>query len=200
MTYPASTTYPASFELDADNKIANWRPLVHWLLAVPHLFMNYILSQVAGLIGLISWFVIVFTGKLPPSLGNFQCLSIRYTMRTYTYMLWLREPYPPFDFATSPQDPGTDPPVRVDFVPAYEDRNRLTVGLRLIWALPAASYGMFIWFGAMFVTLAAFFAVLFTGTYPTGMRDFMVKALRYSVRLTAYMYLLTDDYPPFSLD
>jgi hypothetical protein len=199
MTYPAPTAYPATFDLAGDTRIANWRPLVHWLLAIPHLFIGYVLSQIGGLVGLISWLVIVFTGKLPASLANFQCMVIRYTIRTYSYVLWLREPYPPFEFSTTPEDPGIDP-VRMDFTPSYEGRNRLTVGLRLIWAIPIAVFAAVVYIGAMFVGLASFFAVLFTGNYPTGMRDFIVKAMRLSVRVTAYMYLLTDEYPPFSLD
>ena len=47
---------------------------------------------------------------------------------------------------------------------------------------------------------ASFFAVLTTGTYPAGLRDFMVRSGRYFTRLSAYGYLLTDDYPPLALD
>ena len=192
-------SYPANYELDADAKMANWRPLVHWFLAIPHLVVAYFLSQIGSLLGFISWLVIVFTGALPASLANFQCLVLRYNARTWSYVLWLREPYPPFDFTPSPEDPGGDP-VRVDFVPALEDRNRLTVGLRLIWAIPAALFAMVIFLAAAFVVFASFFAVLFTGRWPAGMRDFVVKASRYSVRLSAYWYLLTDEYPPFALE
>ena len=191
--------YPASYELDADTRIANWRPLVHWLLAVPHLFIAYLLGQVGSLVGVISWFVIVFTGALPASLANFQCLVIRYTARTYTYVLWLREPYPAFDFSITPEDPGGDP-VKVDLVPALEGRTRLTVGLRLIWLIPAALFAVVLWLAASAVVFVSFFAVLCTGRYPRGMRDFVVKAGRYFVRFSAYCYLLTDEYPPFALD
>lgn len=191
--------YPATFELDAPTKVANWRPLVHWFLAIPHWVVNYFLSQIGQLLAVISWFVIVFTGKLPAGLANFQCLVIRYSTRTYTYGFWLREPYPPFDFTPTPADPGGDP-VRVDLIPAYEDRNRLTVGLRIIWAIPALLFAIVLWIAAAAVVFVSFFAVLFTGRYPEGMRDFVLRAGRYFVRLTAYLYLLTDEYPPFALE
>ena len=42
-------------------------------------------------------------------------------------------------------------------------------------------------------------AVLFTGQFPLGPRDFIVKAWRYGLRVQAYVGLLTDQYPPFSL-
>lgn len=192
-------TYPATFELNADTKIANWRPLVHWLLDIPQLFVAYLLGQIGQLLAFISWLIIVFTGKLPVGLANFQCLVIRYTTRAYSYAVWLREPYPPFEFTPSPEDPGGDPVV-VTLAPVLEDRNRLTVGLRLIWMIPAALFGFVLWLGAVAVTFAAFFAVLFTGRYPAGMHRYMVRVFRYSVRLSAYGYLLVDEYPPFALE
>ena len=48
--------------------------------------------------------------------------------------------------------------------------------------------------------LIAFFAVLFTGHWPDGLRDFVVKVMRWSLRVQAYFLLLTDEYPPFALD
>lgn len=199
MTDPAWTGYPATFELAADDRVANWRPLVQWFLAIPHLFIGYVLQQIANLVSLIAWLVILFTGSLPSSLANYLCLAIRYQMRTYTYVLWLRESYPPFDFSATTDDPGIDV-TRIDFRPTYEQRNRLTVGLRLIWVIPAALVGVVVALGAMFVAIAGFFAVLFTGRWPEGMRAFLLKVMRFSVRVTAYTYLLTDDYPPLALD
>ncbi len=191
-------SYPADLHLTAEPEVANWRPLVHWLLAIPHLLIASALQQVGQIVALISWFAIVFTGKLPQSLANFQCLSIRYSARSYSYALWLRESYPPFEFATSGSDPRTDP-VIVDLEPKLEDRNRLTVGLRLIWMIPAALFAAVIAIAAMVVSFIGFFAVLFTGRWPDGLRNFLVGAGRYFVRFSAYANLLTDDYPPFSL-
>ena len=189
--------YPVSLEFDGPPEIARWRPLVHWLLDVPHLVIANVLSNLGGVIAIISWFAIVFTGRLPEGLANLQCLVVRYQARAYSYLVWLREPYPAFDFSTTPADPGGDP-LRVDIRPQLESRNRLTVGLRLFWLLPAALYAMVIGIGAFFVTFAAFFAVLFTGRWPEGMRQFVIGALRVSVRVNSYAYLLVDDYPPFA--
>lgn len=190
--------YPADLDLDAPVEVANWRPLVHWLLAVPHLMIASVLGQVGGVIGFVSWFIIVFTGRLPESLANFQCLVLRYTARAYSYALWLREPYPAFDFSMTPADPGGDP-LRVDLAPRLEDRNRLTVGLRFIWIIPIAIYLAFVSLAAMVVAFAGFFAVLFTGRWPEGMRRFLVATGRLSIRVSAYGYLLVDDYPPFAV-
>lgn len=190
--------YPASLELEAPTKVANWRPLVHWLLGIPHLLIAEVLGNVAGVVALISWFAIVFTGSLPPGLAGLQCLAIRYNARAYSYTLWLREPYPPFEFSTAAADPGGDP-VRVHIEPALEGRNRLTVGLRFLWVIPAAIFAALLSIAAIAVAFVSFFAVLFTGSYPQGLRDFMVGAGNYFVRLAAYAYLLTDEYPPFAL-
>ena len=52
---------------------------------------------------------------------------------------------------------------------------------------------------AVFVGLFGFFAVLFTGRYPLGAQNFLVHTYRYSLRVQAYVGLLTDRYPPFAL-
>ena len=191
--------YPVALEFDADPKIANWRPLVQWLLGIPHLIIAQVLGQVASVVAVISWFAILFTGVMPPGLAAFQCLVIRYNARALSYALWLRESYPPFEFPMGPADPRTDP-VRVDFVAPSEPRNRLTVGLRFLWIVPIALFAFAVSLAACAVSLASFFAVLFTGSYPVGMRDFMVRCGRLFVRLSAYGYLLTDEYPPFAVE
>jgi hypothetical protein len=192
-------SYPATLTFDPPDKIANWRPLVQWLLVIPHLVVLYVLQLVAEVVGIISWFVILFTGALPEGLANVQAMYMRYALRTYTYAGFLREEYPPFTFATTPSDPGDDPRVRIDFQPQLTDRNRLTVGFRIILAIPSAIALVVLSIASAVVHLIAFFAVLFTGRYPAGMRDFVMNVWRWWLRLQTYILLLTDDYPPFEL-
>ncbi len=61
-------------------------------------------------------------------------------------------------------------------------------GLILLFYGIAASVVMFI----------AWWAILFTGKFPKGMFDFIVGYMRWSNRVNAYMYMLTDKYPPFT--
>ena len=61
----SSVPYPATFTFDPPEKVANWRPLVNWLLAIPHFVVLYVLNIVSEVIGFVSWFIILFTGELP---------------------------------------------------------------------------------------------------------------------------------------
>ena len=191
--------YPASIEVQTPEKIANWRPLVQWILAIPHLIIAWAMEYLALAVGVISWFVILFTGKLPSGLANLQIMMLRYTARAEIYAGFMYEDYPPFDFTTSAADPGGSP-VTVVVEPALENRNRLTVGLRIIWAIPVILYAIVIGIVGIICWFLSFFAVLFTGKWPDGLRSWVMKMLRVSVRAEAYIMLLTDEYPPFSTD
>lgn len=188
--------YPATFTFDPPEKVARWRPLVQWLLAIPHFIVGYILYIPASICWLISWFAIVITGKLPQGLANFLCMANRYQVRVMAYAGFLHAEYPPFDFTASAADPGGQP-VRVDFEPALTDRSRLTVFLRIIWAIPAMIFYYIIMVIAEILWFLAFFVVLLTGKWPAGLLNFVQSAMRVSTRFTAYMTLLTDEYPPF---
>jgi hypothetical protein len=194
-----SSAYPATFTFDAPERVANWRPLVQWLLAIPQMLIVAVLGRVSQLLAVISWFAIVFTGKLPAGLANFQAMYLRYYLRTATYVGFLREEYPPFGFGTAAADPGEDPRVGVNFVPKLAGRNRLTTGFRLILAIPQLIVLLLLFIALFVVVLIAFFAVLFTGRWPAGLRDFALGVGRWFLRVQAYLLLLTDDYPPFSL-
>ena len=192
-------SYPATYDVETPEKIANWRAIAHVFMAIPHFIVMYVLGIVSFIVALVSWFAILFTGQLPAGLANTQAMVIRYMVRTYTFAAFLHEEYPPFDFTTSAEDPGGTP-VSVSFSPELEDRNRLTVGLRFLWIIPVAIFLWVIILVAELLVFIAFFAVLFTGRWPGGMRDFVVKAIRLLVRVDAYGTLLTDEYPPFALD
>jgi hypothetical protein len=57
----------------------------------------------------------------------------------------------------------------------------------------------FVGFGAVFVAIFAFFAILVTGRWPRGAFDYMAGTFRWAFRVSAYFHLMTDAYPPFSL-
>lgn len=195
----AGDAYPAGFSFDAPDRIDNWRPLVQWLLAIPHFLVVSVLRSVSQVLSLISWFAIVFTGELPASIANFQVMYLRYYVRVSTYAGFLRAEYPPFTFDMTPTDPGDDPRVRVDVLPELADRNRVTTGFRFILAIPQFVALALLSFAAAVALIVAFFAVLFTGRWPDGLHDFVLGVNRYWLRVDAYTLLLTDQYPPFAL-
>jgi len=174
--------------------------LVNWILAVPHFIILYGLQVLAQVIALVSWFAIVFTGALPEGLANIQMMYLRYEVRTYTFAAFMREDYPPFAFGTTASDGGEDPQLRVEFVPRFAERNRLTVAFRIILVIPQLIVLTFLAIAASIVVLIAFFAVLFTGHWPPGMRSFVLNVYRWYLRVQAYFLLLTDEYPPFAFE
>jgi hypothetical protein len=194
----SASAYPVQVELESPLEVARWRPLVHWLLAIPQLVVVYIVNSVLGLLAFIAWFAILFTGNIPKGLFDFMAMALRYQWRVMSYLYFMRESYPPFEFDALNLDPGTDP-ARL----SVEYPERLSRGLIFIkWLLilPHFIALLFVGIAAFFVGIAAFFAVLFTGRWPQGMRTFLVGVVRWSTRVSAYFYLMTDVYPPFSLE
>jgi hypothetical protein len=197
---PTAVPYPATFAFVAPERVANWRPLVNWLLAIPHLLVLEVLQFVSSVFALISWFFILFTGRVPPDMARFQALYVRYYLRTATFVGFLREEYPAFAYAVVESDPGDDPRVRVDIEPELENRNRVTTAFRLILIIPHVVVLALLAIALWFVGVIAFFAVLFTGRWPDGLRNFAIGVGRWWLRVQAYGLLLTDQYPPFTLD
>lgn len=195
---PQLSGYPAQLDITSGD-VARWQPMFNWILAIPHFVVAYVLRIVSGVVGLISWFAILFTGKLPVGLANFQCMCLRYQVRVVAYVMGLVGPYPPFEFDTTPNDP-TSYPAQVNFAPALEGRNRLTVGLRLIWMIPAAIVTLIIAIVAYICWFIGAIVVLFTGKWPEGLRSWVLKFVNALNRLNAYVNLLTDEYPPLSFD
>jgi hypothetical protein len=71
--------------------------------------------------------------------------------------------------------------------------------LRLLWAIPHAIVLSFLGLAWGVVYIISWLAVIITGSHPAGLYNFSVGVLRWSTRLEAYVLLLTDEYPPFSL-
>jgi hypothetical protein len=90
-------------------------------------------------------------------------------------------------------------PVRVE-AKRQEEYHRFLPLVKWLLAFPHYLVLIVLGIGVLFVHLIAFFAVLFTGRYPRGMWDFVVGVMRWAWRVVAYVLLLTDEYPPFTLD
>ena len=194
-----SVPYPVQLEFHADRHMAKWRPLVQWLLAIPHLLIAWALRYLRQVLTLISLFTVLFTEQIPRPLFDAIVMTYRYEWRAMSYAFFLHEDYPPFDFDLSSEDDEMEPHTSLRLAyPGHLERWKPLYK----WFLAIPQYfvvaGLFI--AACLGIIGGFFAVLVTGEYPEGVRDFLVSAYRYALRVEAYVGLLTDRYPPFSLD
>ena len=76
---------PVTFEFEAPAKVANWRPIVQWFLAIPHWVISQVLGYVSGVLAIISFFAVLFTQHVPAGIHNFQVMVIRYRARVTMY-------------------------------------------------------------------------------------------------------------------
>ncbi|HZS58500.1 MAG TPA: DUF4389 domain-containing protein [Gemmatimonadaceae bacterium] len=151
-----------------------------------------LLGAVAAAAAVMAWFAIVFTGRAPQGLWDLAAYYLHWRARAMAYLALLRDEYPPF---------GDGPyPVTLDLSGPDSPRDRSTVAFRIILAIPQLIALWMLGLAWAVSTAIAWFAILFTGEYPESLYQFGVGALRWNLRVEAYLLLVTDDYPPFSLD
>src|SRR5947209_6009083 len=97
----------------------------------------------------------------------------------------------------TPENPPGPARVDIEYPPRL---SRLLIFVKWILAIPHFVALFFLGIGAYVVWVVSWFAVLITGRYPEGMFNYMVGVMRWAMRLAAYVYLMTDRYPPFSLE
>lgn len=196
-TMLSDPNYPVRAGLDAPLEVARWRVIGNPVLAIPHLVVLYVLEIVASILVLVAWFAILFTGRMPASLGDFVAGVHRYQWRVGSYLLFLREPYPKFAIPSGYSDPGGDvASLQIDAPARY---SRLAVLFRVILVIPQALIGI-VWSIGLYVAwIIGFFAVLFTGRWPEGLRRFVVGVEYWYIRVNAWYQLLADPYPPFGI-
>jgi len=183
--------YPLRYDVQYPESLSRWLIFVKWLLAFPHFLIIYALLAVASVIEFIAFFAILFTKRYPRGLFDFVVNIYRWNANVSAYVGLLRDDYPPFSW-----DPGKYP---VTFEVDYpEQLSRWLIFFKWLLAFPHYIVLALVYIVAMLFWFLAFFAILFTGRFPRGMFDFIVGTLRWSYRVQAYTYLLTDQYPPFS--
>jgi len=214
----AAPSYPVRVEGRLEGEPSRWLWLVKWLLAIPHYVVLVFLWIAFFLLGVVAFFAILFTGRYPRSLFDFNVGVLRWTWRVgfYTYGALGTDRYPPFTLSADADYPAT-----LD----VEYPERLSRGLVLVkwWLLALPHYvvvGFFTggwfavdtgnshgdwggpWGGGLILALVLFgvVALLFTRRYPGGIFDFVIGMNRWCFRVLAYAALMTDTYPPFRLD
>ena len=137
--------------------------------------------------------MIMFRVKYPRWWFDFGKELTRFGTRVGAYFALLTDRYPSTDEEQSVH-------LELDYPDVETELNRFLPIVKWFLAIPHYFVLVFLWIAVFFVVFIAWFAILFTGQYPRGLFDFVVGVMRWSLRVSAYAFLLiTDDYPPFSL-
>jgi len=138
--------------------------------------------------------MIVFRQRYPRWWFDFALELNRFGARICAYLVLLTDQYPS---TVDRQSVHLD----LDYPDAERDLNRWLPLVKWLLAIPHYVVLFFLTIGAVFAVIVAWFAILFTGRYPRGLFDYVVGVGRWGLRVQAYAFLLvTDRYPPFSLD
>ena len=169
-----------------------------WLyVGIPHGIILYILSIVALVLHVIAFVVVLFTGRYPRGIFDIILGYHAWSVRVDAYINLMTDRYPPFALTANdyPAAIGIEYPEQV---------SRLTAALRFFFGIlyvgiPHGIALVGLGIVAFVLLIVSAFAILFTGKYPQGFFDFIEGVMRWGLRVSAYLYLLDDHYPPFSL-
>ena len=185
-------SYPVAFEADYTEPRNRLTSFFRLILAIPLAIWLYLYGIAATIAVVISWFAIVLTGRYPASLYEFVAGFTRFVTRFTAYAALLTDPYPAFGGTDDPSYP-----VRMRFDGPLEEYSRVKTFFRILLAIPILilryAMNILLEIGA----LGAWFVILITGKMPRGLFDVMVLANSYTARSDAYLFLLTETYPPF---
>jgi hypothetical protein len=179
---------PVQLESSDDLRRSRLTVFFRLLLAIPHLIWLTLWGIVALLAAIGNWFATLFTGTPPAALHRFLAAYLRYQLQVFAYLYLVGNPFPGFvgERGSYPIELRVAEPVR---------QNRWTVGFRIVLALPAlliaSAYGTL----AFSVALLGWFASLFTGTMPLGLRNAGALALRYGSQTYGYLFMVSGAYP-----
>lgn len=211
----SAITYPVRVDADLDAHLSRWLWIVKWFLAIPHFLVLAFLWMAFVVLSVGAFFAILFTGRYPRRIFDFNVGVMRWSWRVqyYTYGALATDKYPPFTLAEV-----ADYPAHLEI--AYPEH--LSRGLVLVkwWLLAIPHYlvvglfgggTLFAWqsgdatFGLVggvvgLLVLIAGVALAITGRYPPGIYDIVIGMNRWALRVAAYGGLMTDKYPPFRLD
>ena len=168
------------------------------MLYIPHGIILYALQILAQLVFLVYWLMLIFTGRLHPSLYGVMAMYERYNARASGFLIGYSETYAPFDFDTTTSGNNAYPPVRL-VLPEVPESVPRSAAFNVLLAIPHYFVLMIFFIGAGVVAVIGWFAVLFTGAWPQGMRDFLVRVSNYYYRVWTYVTMVENGYPKFGL-
>lgn len=183
----AAPSFLPELEIDGPGPQRRWTVLIRLILLIPHFIVLYSLGIAASVVVVLAWFAGLFLARVPDWIADFLALFVGYEARVNAYLLLLVDRYPPFVTTTA------DYPVRTDIRPGV--LNRWTVFFRIILIIPVAILVVLLAYGLWALVFFLWLAVLIVGRTPTPIFGANAAFLRFSFRVRAYFYLLTNDYP-----
>ena len=201
--------YPVRVEGELSLPLSRWLWLVKWFLLIPHILILALLWIAFILTTIGAFFVLLFTGRYPRGIFDFNLGVLRWTWRVafYSYSALATDRYPPFSLSQEP-----DYPARLDI--DYPESQRKGLPLIGWWLLGIPQYalagvfaggGIGIWHlgfggvvGVLMIVVIAL--LLFKNQYRQDVFDIVMGFNRWVVRALAYAALMSPVYPPFRFD
>jgi hypothetical protein len=187
--------YPVEYEADFVEQRSRLTTFFRYLLAIPLLIIGAFFGIALYVCVVIAWFALVFTGRYPEGLYSFNARVVRWLARVQGYLALAVDPYPPFDLDEHPEYP-----IRVSIAPPKESYSRVKVFFRMIIGIPVMLINYALGVVANVCALISWFWIVITGKQNEGLHNGIRLGMAYSARSTAYLCLLTEDWPPFSAE
>jgi Domain of unknown function (DUF4389) len=188
--YPVS--YEADYAAEGRNRLTTF---FRCLVAIPWLVVAYLYGIGSSIVTTLAWFAMIFTGRYPQQLYDFNAGYLRMANRVNGFAYLLTDEYAPFGGEEAPAYP-----IRIGVPPPLDTYSRAKAFFRYIIGIPVIILAIVQGLILGVVTLIAWFAILFTGKHPGGLFNPARSASAYLTRTAAYFMLMTEDWPPFSLE
>jgi hypothetical protein len=187
--------YPVQYEADYVEKRSRLTTFFRLFTAIPAMILTALYLLAAEVVVFFAWFALLFTGRYPEGMYNFVAGAVRNASRFQAYYVLLTDKYPPWNGQEE-----YEYPIRVRIAPPKESYSRAKVFFRFFLLIPVYIiqyvYNIMMQVGAF----CAWIVIVFTGKQPEGLQNFINMAMRYHVDAMAYMFLITEDFPPITVD